>query len=204
LADLEVVILDALLGGGDGARHELVLDRLALLHAEAIHDPLDALGAEDAEEVVLQRKVEPGRPGSSVAARAAAQWVGDPPGARRVATMWRPRVATTFSCSGSVIRRASTSAVCRASAGAVAGSRPFFLNSSLERKSGLPPSRMSVPRPAMLVAMVTAPWRPAWATISASRSWYLALSTSWRMPRFLRSDDSRSDFSIEMVPTSTG
>ena len=30
------------------------------------------------------------------------------------------------------------------------------------RKSGLPPSRMSVPRPAMLVAMVTAPTWPAW------------------------------------------
>ena len=28
---------------------------------------------------------------------------------------------------------------------------------------------MSVPRPAMLVAMVTAFLRPAWATISASR-----------------------------------
>ena len=35
--------------------------------------------------------------------------------------------------------------------------------------SGLPPRMMSVPRPAMFVAMVTAPLRPAWATISASR-----------------------------------
>ena len=35
--------------------------------------------------------------------------------------------------------------------------------------SGLPPRMMSVPRPAMFVAMVTAPFRPAWATISASR-----------------------------------
>ena len=53
--------------------------------------------------------------------------------------------------------------------------------------SGLPPSRMSVPRPAMLVAMVTMPRRPAWATISASRSWNLALSTTWRTP--LRCED---------------
>jgi hypothetical protein len=30
------------------------------------------------------------------------------------------------------------------------------------------PRRMSVPRPAMFVAMVTAPRRPAWATYSAS------------------------------------
>ena len=46
--------------------------------------------------------------------------------------------------------------------------------------AGSPPSLMSVPRPAMLVAMVTAPERPACATISASFSWYLAFSTSWR------------------------
>jgi hypothetical protein len=33
------------------------------------------------------------------------------------------------------------------------------------RMSALPPSWMSVPRPAMLVAMVMAPGTPAWATI---------------------------------------
>src|SRR5207249_8376009 len=58
LADLEVVSLDALLRGGDGAGHELVLDRLALLHAQALHDPFDALRAEDAEQIVLEREVE--------------------------------------------------------------------------------------------------------------------------------------------------
>ena len=36
----------------------------------------------------------------------------------------------------------------------------------------------------MLVAMVTAPLRPAWATISASRSWNLAFSTTCLMPFF--------------------
>ena len=44
--------------------------------------------------------------------------------------------------------------------------------------SALPPSRMSVPRPAMLVAIVTVPRRPACATISASCSWYFAFRTS--------------------------
>src|SRR5204863_8671707 len=58
LADLEVVRLDALLRGGDRPRHQLVLDRLALLHAESLHDPLDALRAEDPEQVVLEREVE--------------------------------------------------------------------------------------------------------------------------------------------------
>ncbi len=59
--------------------------------------------------------------------------------------------------------------------------RRFSLRASIRaRPSGLPPSTMSVPRPAMLVAMVTAPLRPAWAMISASLAWCLALSTTWR------------------------
>ena len=53
--------------------------------------------------------------------------------------------------------------------------------------SGLPPSTMSVPRPAMLVEIVTRPRRPAWATISASRSWCLAFRTWCVMPVFLSS-----------------
>ena len=63
---------------------------------------------------------------------------------------------------------------------------------------------MSVPRPAMLVAMVTAPFLPAWATISASRSWFLALSTLCGTPRPLSILDSVSLFSTLTVPTSTG
>ncbi len=63
---------------------------------------------------------------------------------------------------------------------------------------------MSVPRPAMLVATVTAPSLPAWATISASFSWFLAFRTLWRMPRFLSMSESCSDFSMDTVPTSTG
>ena len=38
----------------------------------------------------------------------------------------------------------------------------------------MPPSMMSVPRPAMFVATVTAPLRPACAMIAASFSWYFA------------------------------
>ena len=61
-----------------------------------------------------------------------------------------------------------------------------------------------MPRPAMFVAMVTAPMRPAWATISASRLWCLALSTSCLMPRLSSSAESRSLFSIDTVPTRIG
>ncbi len=70
--------------------------------------------------------------------------------------------------------------------------------------SGFPPSMMSVPRPAMLVATVTAASRPDWATIIASCSWYLAFSTWWAMPRRFSITDSSSDFSTLVVPTRTG
>src|SRR5947207_2500913 len=46
--------------------------------------------------------------------------------------------------------------------------------------------------------------RPAWATMGASFSWNLALSTSCLMPRRLSSSDSTSLFSTLVVPTSTG
>jgi preprotein translocase subunit SecA len=59
-------------------------------------------------------------------------------------------------------------------------------------------------RPAMLVATVTAPLRPASATMLASRSWCLALSTSWGTPWRRSWSERYSDFSTETVPTSTG
>ena len=57
---------------------------------------------------------------------------------------------------------------------------------------------MSVPRPAMLVATVTAPLRPACATMRDSRSCCLALSTWCGMPALFRISAIASDFSIEM------
>ena len=63
---------------------------------------------------------------------------------------------------------------------------------------------MSVPRPAMLVATVTAPLWPAIATIFASSACTLALRTLCGMPRFFIIPDSSSDFSTETVPTRTG
>lgn len=61
-----------------------------------------------------------------------------------------------------------------------------------------------MPRPAMLVAMVTTPGRPAWTTISASRACCLALSTWWGSRTWSSMRDSSSEFSMEVVPTSTG
>ena len=56
----------------------------------------------------------------------------------------------------------------------------------------------------MLVATVTAPRRPAWATISASRKCCLALSTLCGTPRFSSRRASSSDLATEAVPISMG
>mmetsp|Transcript_11138 Transcript_11138/g.39419 ORF Transcript_11138/g.39419 Transcript_11138/m.39419 type:complete len:284 (+) Transcript_11138:3-854(+) len=72
--------------------------------------------------------------------------------------------------------------------------------------SALPPSRMSVPRPAMLVAMVTALTRPACEMISDSRSATsgLAFRTRCLMPSLESSSLTSAESSMEVVPTSTG
>jgi hypothetical protein len=49
-------------------------------------------------------------------------------------------------------------------------------NLSLAMNSALPPRMMSVPRPAMFVAIVTDPNRPLWETISASLSAFSGLA----------------------------
>mmetsp|Transcript_233 Transcript_233/g.661 ORF Transcript_233/g.661 Transcript_233/m.661 type:complete len:215 (-) Transcript_233:635-1279(-) len=80
--------------------------------------------------------------------------------------------------------------------------------SSQDRASmpGLPPSRMSVPRPAMFVEMVTALRRPACAMMRPSRAAMSAraLSTSWGMPSAARAALRSSDAAMEDEPTSTG
>ena len=53
----------------------------------------------------------------------------------------------------------------------------FFRQYSRVIASGLPPSKISVPRPAMFVETVTAPLRPACAMIFASRSCCFAFNT---------------------------
>ena len=70
--------------------------------------------------------------------------------------------------------------------------------------SQLPPRIMSVPRPAMFVAIVTVPGLPAWAIISASFSWNLAFRTLCLTFFLLSNSESSSDVSMEAVPTKTG
>ncbi len=58
LAGLEVAPFDLLLGAFDGPRDHVVLDRLALFHAEAAHQALDSLRTEEPHEVVFERHEE--------------------------------------------------------------------------------------------------------------------------------------------------
>jgi hypothetical protein len=118
---------------------------------------------------------------------------------RSVPTMCRPPAATTSLCSFcqscriSSTRRALSDSLNASSASAAAISG-----------AGLPPSTMSVPRPAMLVAIVTIFGRPAWTTISASRACCFALRTLCGSPSFLSMLEMSSEFSIDVVPTSAG
>ncbi len=86
----------------------------------------------------------------------------------------------------------------------VVTSVPSAANSWEASNSAFPPKMMSTPRPAMLVATVTPPRRPAWATISASRKCCLAFNTLCGMPRFSSSRDSSSDLATDAVPMSMG
>ncbi len=56
----------------------------------------------------------------------------------------------------------------------------------------------------MLVATVTPPRRPAWATTSASRKCCFAFNTLCGMPRFSSRRDRSSDLATDAVPTSMG
>ena len=69
LPDGEVLRLDLLLGALDGAGHHLVLDGHTLFHAQPLHEPGDAIGPEDAHQVVFQGQIEARRAGVALAAR---------------------------------------------------------------------------------------------------------------------------------------
>src|SRR5213594_902891 len=112
-----------------------------------------------------------------------------------VPMMCRPPAAMTRLCRSCHSRRSSPMRRSFAAAS----------RSSLSRTrsicfSTLPPSTMSVPRPAMLVAMVITLGRPAWATISASRACCFAFRTWCANLSFSSIPEMSSEFSIEVVP----
>ena len=191
LADQVVLLLDLLLGVLDRPRQHLRLERvlLALLvdRAEAVEDLVDPLAGEQADQVVLGGEEEARLAGVALAAGAAAQLVVDPP--RLVALGAADEQAAGLAhlvalglrlrLEGARCARPAPSPSSRCS-----GVTPSFRSSSIASCSGSPPSLMSTPRPAMLVAIVTAPRRPAWATVSPSRWAYsgFAFRTSCWIP----------------------
>ena len=176
LTSSEVLRLDRLLRGRDAPGDQLRLDRHVFFHAEPQHQVLDALAAEDAQQIVLERKEKSRCARVALAAGAAAQLVVDAAGlvalgtddvqaAQRTTSSCSPiRLLSSISAQQTVCQSGSATASCRDPAPHLLQALSFAMN------SGLPPSRMSVPRPAMLVETVTAPLRPACATIYASRS----------------------------------
>src|SRR5581483_3548125 len=78
LAHDEVLLLDLLLRTLDLPGEDLRLHRLVLRDLEALHDPLDPVAGEEADEVVLAREVEARLTRVALAAGAAAKLVVDP------------------------------------------------------------------------------------------------------------------------------
>src|SRR5688572_11295480 len=79
LAHDEVLLLDLLLRVLDLLGEDRRLHRLVVGHLEALHDVLDPVAREQADELVLAREVEARLAGVALAARAAAQLVVDAP-----------------------------------------------------------------------------------------------------------------------------
>ena len=126
-----------------------------------VQHPAHPVGAEDPHQVVFERQEEARRARIALPARAAAQLVVDAPalvplGADDEQARRRPSRAHAP-------RRPRRGSPPRASR--ARRDRRCCAASGFSRMSTLPPSLMSVPRPAMLVAIVTVPGAPAWAMI---------------------------------------
>ena len=181
----------------------LIFGKMRFLHH--VRDRIHLRSAEQAHEIIFEREVELRNARVPLTSRTTAQLVVD------AAALVALGTDHTQTASGLDLELLLIGDSDRTIAGRFilfrSGSSPSSSSStknSCASTSGLPPSRMSVPRPAMFVAIVTAPLRPACATIEASRSWFFALSTSCLMPRLESKRLKRSELSIETVPTRQG
>ena len=188
----------------------LGLDRQVVLELGRGHDPVDQARVEQPHQVVLEREVEPRLARVALAAGTATQLVVD---AARLVALGAEHVEAAelgdlVVLGGDDRLGAGSSASGQAasySSGVSSGSSPRSLRAATARNSALPPSMMSVPRPAMLVATVTAPLRPASATIVGLALVVLGVEHLVRRRPLRRSWSERcSDFSTLTVPTSTG
>ena len=128
-----------------------------------VQHAVELVGAEDAHQVVFQRQEELRVAGVALAAGAAAQLVVDAPAFMALgAEHEQPAGGERL-----VLQPRDLGRGCRRRRALLSRSLLSSMSASSwrMRMSALPPSWMSVPRPAMLVAMVIAPGTPAWATI---------------------------------------
>ncbi len=139
LARIEVVLLHAPLCALDLARQHTALDGFAGLHADPGHERLHAgRVAEDAHQIVFQRQIEAAGPRVTLPAGTAAQLIVDAPGFVALGT-------DDVQAAGREHRLmpgAPVFVICSSSAS-------FGLSIKSIWVCGLPPSTMSVPRPAM-------------------------------------------------------
>ena len=77
LADIEVATFHFALGIFDGLGHPRMLDGLAFLHAEFLHEAGDPVRGKNTHEVIFQRQVEPAGARITLTAGTAAQLVVD-------------------------------------------------------------------------------------------------------------------------------
>ena len=154
---MALVTMPASIGTSSGRRNRFMID-----------STMPAV--EPAHQLVAQGQVEPRLARVALPAGAAAQLVVDAPrlvplGAQHVQPA---RLADLLGLGGDLLAhlaRRRRPRPPRTPRGSPPGPGPRPRSSTSARNSGLPPSMMSVPRPAMLVATVTAPARPACATI---------------------------------------
>ena len=197
-------VLDRVLRTLDRLRDHLRLER-HVVGERLAHHPVHRAGREEPHEVVFERQVEAALAGVTLAAGTTTELVVDaaalvPLGAEHV----EPAELADLVALGPALGLEPLEQLVELLGGLLGRAAARRAAPCGRDSSGLPPRRMSTPRPAMFVATVTAPGRPAWVTMCASRSCCLALSTWCGMPRRSRRRESSSDFSTEIVPTSTG
>ena len=169
LADLEVLLLDLGLRALDGLGDHLRLDRHVVGQVEPGHDRLERGAVEAAHQLVAEREVEAGLARVALTAGTTTQLVVD---TARLVALGAEHVQTAgladllgvgLDLLLDLLERGVPGGLVLV--GGVHRVEALLAQRMSAMMSGLPPSTMSVPRPAMLVATVTAPGRPASAMI---------------------------------------
>ena len=193
LADVEVALLDLLLRALDPAADHLALDGLAFLHAQPGEHGGDPLAGELAHQVVFEREEEPATsPGSPWRPERPRSWLSIRRlSCRSVPMMCRPPnggdLAPLGLHLGLVADRRPSSQTSLETSSRVGYWAAVFVGLTLEVGPGHELGVAAQDDVGAAAGHVGGDrhgpaWRPAWATISASRSWYLAFRTWCGMP----------------------